>query len=316
MPTQKNYYEILGVSEDAGAEAIKKAYRKLARTYHPDKNPDAPDAEERFKEIQEAYSVLSDEKTRKEYDLRRKNPFGAFGGFSARNGDHFYQTPDGTYVRFETGGAPGGAPGGGDFDPGGFGGLGDLFGSFFGGEPSGGAGPRTRRTSRGRDVETTMRLSFEDALLGGKTQTVLPDGETVRLTIPKGVKSGFKVRLRERGEPGPTGKRGDLYVTFEVAEHPRFRRTGNDLYVTERVSALDAMLGTTRTITNAYGTQIKLPIPAGTQPGAKLRLKGQGVATEKRTGDLIVEVEVTIPQNLTEAQRAALRRAAEEAGLA
>ena len=314
MPQTKDYYQILGVSEDADADAIKKAYRKLARTYHPDKNPDTPDAEERFKEIQEAYSVLSDEEKRKEYDMMRKNPFGAFGGgFSARNGDRFYRAPDGTYVRYETG-EPGGFSGFGD-DVGGFG---DFFSRIFGGgEPQAGPYREPRqRGGRGRDVESTIRLSFDQALEGGKTEVTLPDGETVRLPIPKGVRSGFKIRLRERGQPGPTGKRGDLYVTFEVAPHPRFRREDNDLYVTESVSAIEAMLGTTRHITNAYGKQIKVPIAPGTQPGAKLRLKGQGVKTEKRTGDLIVEIEVTIPQNLTEAQRQTLRQAAQKAGLA
>ena len=316
MPTTKNLYEILGVSEDASAEEIKKTYRKLARKYHPDKNPDAPDAEDRFKEIQEAYSVLSDEKERRAYDRRRKNPFGDFGGFSARNGDRFYQNPDGTFVRFETGGDPRGFGG----DPGG--GFGDIFSRIFGGDAPGGAGPQAdpfaqtrRRTSRGRDVETSLRLSFDEALRGGKSEVTLPDGDTVRLTIPKGVRSGFKVRLRERGEPGPTGKRGDLYVTFEVTPHPRFRREENDLHVTETIDAFEAMLGTSRTIENAYGRQIKLPVAPGTQPGTKLRLKGQGVETEKRTGDLIVEVAVTIPQKLTEAQREKIRRAAEEAGL-
>ena len=310
MPATKNYYDVLGVSEDAGAEEIKKAYRKLARKYHPDRNPDKPDAEERFKEVQEAYSVLSDEEKRTQYDQMRKygGGFGG-GGFETGNGNRFYRAPDGTYVRFETGGEPG--------DPFGGGGFGDIFSSIFGGgEPQADPfGRRQRRTSRGRDVETTVRLSFDQALRGGKTEVQLPDGETVRLTIPKGVRSGFKIRLRDRGEPGPSGKRGDLYVTFDVASHPRFRREGNDLYVTETINAFEAMLGTTRSITNAYGKQIKVPIAAGTQPGDKLRLRGQGVRAEKRTGDLYVEIDVAVPEHLTDAQREAIRAAAEQAGL-
>ncbi len=164
-------------------------------------------------------------------------------------------------------------------------------------------------------MQTTVRLTFEQALRGGKTEVHLPDGEKIRLTIPKGVRAGFKIRLRDRGQPGPNGKRGDLYVTFEVAPHPRFRREDNDLYVTETITAFEAMLGATRSITNAYGDRIKLPIHAGTQPGARLRLKGQGVRTAKRTGDLYVEIAVAVPENLTDKQREALREAAEKAGL-
>ncbi len=152
MPKLKNYYSVLGVGEDATAEAIKKAYRKLAQRYHPDRYPDKPNAEERFKEVQEAYSVLSDAKKRKEYDRMRNNPFGPFGGFTAPNGDRFYQRPDGTYVRFSTGGG-GDSPDIGDLFGDAIGGIGDFFSRIFGGE--GGGPPRTK---------ATVRLSFEQAL--------------------------------------------------------------------------------------------------------------------------------------------------------
>ena len=303
MPKLKNYYSVLGVGEDATAEAIKKAYRKLAQRYHPDRYPDKPNAEERFKEVQEAYSVLSDAKKRKEYDRMRNNPFGPFGGFTAPNGDRFYQRPDGTYVRFSTGGG-GDSPDIGDLFGDAIGGIGDFFSRIFGGE--GGGPPRTK---------ATVRLSFEQALKGGRKQIRLPDGAKVRLTIPKGVRDGFKVRLKERGQPGPDGRRGDVYVTFKVEEHPRFRRDGDDLYVTETINAVEAMLGATRSLVNPYGKRIKVPIHAGTQPGAKLRLKGQGVQTKDHTGDLFVEIAVSIPENLTPSQREALRAAAEKAGL-
>jgi curved DNA-binding protein len=306
MPQLKNYYDILGVSEGASADEIKKVYRKLARTYHPDRNPDKPDAEERFKEIQEAYSVLSDAQKRKQYDRMRKNPFGPFDGFTATNGDRFYQRPDGTFVRFsddepvDLGDLFGDAVGG----------IGDFFSRIFGGEA-----PRANQARRTPDTQTTLRLSFDHALRGGKTEVRLPDGQTVRLTIPKGVRDGFKIRLKGRGQPGPDGKRGHVYVTFNVDPHPRFRRQDDDLYVTETINALEAVLGTTRHLTNPYGKRVKVPIPAGTQPGARLRLKGQGVQTDQHAGDLYVEVEVTIPKNLTEAQREALREAAKTAGL-
>jgi len=309
MPQTKDYYDILGVDEDAGQSEIKKAYRSLARKHHPDRNPDDDRAEERFKEIQEAYSVLSDEEQRRQYDQRRKfgRGFGANGGF--RPG----QTGQGgREVRFERGNL--------DDMFGGGGGLGDVFESFFSGQQrSRPQDPfqqqRRQQAARGQDIETSLRLSFDEALQGGRRQVRLPNGETVRLKVPKGVRDGYKVRLRGRGQAGPRGQAGDLYVTFRVGDHPRFRRKGDDIYLTERVSAFDAILGCTRRIPTPYGQKIKLNIPAGTQPGEKLRLKGQGVQMEEGNGDLYVEIDVHIPENLTDAQREALRTTADEAGL-
>jgi len=306
MPQTKDYYDILGVDEDAGQSEIKKAYRSLARKHHPDRNPDDDRAEERFKEIQEAYSVLSDEEQRRQYDQRRKfgGGFGANGGFRPGRG--------GREVRFERGNL--------DDMFGGGGGLGDVFESFFSGQQrSRPQDPfqqqRRQQAAQGQDIETSLRLSFDEALQGGRRQVRLPNGETVRLKVPKGVRDGYKVRLRGRGQAGPRGQAGDLYVTFRVGEHPRFRRKGDDIYLTERVSAFDAILGCTRRIPTPYGQKIKLNIPAGTQPGEKLRLKGQGVQMEEGNGDLYVEIDVHIPENLTDAQREALRTTADETGL-
>jgi len=305
------YYDTLGVDEDASAREIKKAYRKLARKHHPDRNPDDPGAEERFKKIQEAYSVLSDEEKRQQYDAQRRNPFvgGGFGQGNVGAGNGRRQRVN---INQEFG----------------QGGLGDIFESFFGGGSFGGRGQQAgrdpfsqtrqqhrRRQPQTRDVETRLRLSFDEALEGGRQTVELPSGESVRLRIPKGVRSGYKIRLRGRGPAGPDGKRGDLYVTFEVGDHPRYRREDNDLHVTETVSALDAMLGTKRRIPTPYGQNISVTVPAGTQPGEKLRLRGQGVQTEKETGDLYVHVEVHIPDNLTEAQHQTLEAAAQEVGL-
>jgi DnaJ-class molecular chaperone len=309
MPQTKDYYDILGVDEDAGQSEIKKAYRSLARKHHPDRNPDDDRAEERFKEIQEAYSVLSDEDQRRQYDQRRK--FG--GGFGANGGFRPGQAGQGgREVRFERGNL--------DDMFGGGGGLGDVFESFFSGQQrSRPQDPfqqqRRQQAARGQDIETSLRLSFDEALQGGRRQVRLPNGETVRLKVPKGVRDGYKVRLRGRGQAGPRGQAGDLYVTFRVGDHPRFRRKGDDIYLTERVSAFDAILGCTRRIPTPYGQKIKLNIPAGTQPGEKLRLKGQGVQLEDGNGDLYVEIDVHIPENLTDAQRQALRTTADEAGL-
>jgi molecular chaperone DnaJ/curved DNA-binding protein len=316
MPKTKDYYDILGVGEDASQSEIKKAYRNLARKHHPDRNPDDEGAEERFKEIQEAYSVLSDEEKRQQYDQRRR--FGGMGG----NG--FGQGRGGPEVRFEQGNFEDMFGGGGGRGGGGFG---DIFESFFGGGGGRRGGGQQRARTRdpfqqqrrqqaatGRDVETTLRISFREALEGGKRQVKLPTGETIRLKVPQGVKDGYKVRLRGRGQQGPGGQ-GDLYVTFRVGEHPRFRRSGDNIYLTESVSAFDAMLGTTRQIPTPYGQKIKVTIPAGSQPGEKLRLKGQGVKTDSGQGDLYVEIDVQIPENLSDEQRETLRDAAEEAGI-
>lgn len=288
MAAVKDYYKILGVEEDATTPAIKKAYRDLARKFHPDRNPGDTSAEERFKEIQEANDTLSDPQKRKEYDQRRKNPFGAGGGFDTGAGSRFYETPDGTFVRFETSDDGGGDP---------FGGFSDLFGRVFNGG---------RTASRGRDINTVITLSFEEALKGGRHEVVLPSGEHVRINVPRGVHDGFRIRLRGRGQSGPTG-RGDLYVTFHVESSGRFERRGRDIHLVETVDAFEAMLGTTRELQNAYGSKIKLTIPPGTQPGEKLRVREQGVETTDGKGDLYVEVRVTVPKNLTAAQKRRLR---------
>lgn len=312
MPETKDYYDILGVDEDASKQEIKKAYRDLARKHHPDRNPDDPKAEERFKRIQKAYSVLSDEEKRQQYDAQRR--FG--GGFGDMNGGRgaWGQGAGGPEIRFEQGG----------FEDvfGGRGGFGDIFESFFGGGARG-QDPfrqqqrqrRQRQARGGRDIETKLRLSFEEALQGGRRQVDLPTGESIRLNIPKGVRNGYKIRLRGRGQPGPTGERGDLYVTFEVGEHPRFRRKGDDIHLSETIGVFEALLGTDRRIPTPYGQHIKLSIPPGTQPGEKLRLKGQGVKTDDGQGDLYVVIDVDIPENLTDDQRETLREAAEEANL-
>ena len=323
MPQTKDLYDILGVDEDASKEEIKKAYRTLARKHHPDRNPDSPNAEEKFKEIQKAYSILSDEEKRQQYDAQRRFGGGGFGGPNGARGFGGRQGAGGPEIRFEQG----------NFDDvfGGRGGLGDIFESFFGGR--GGAtqgqdpfrqqrgqqqGPRQRRRSgrpSGQDIETKLQLSFEEALHGGRREVELPTGESIRLNIPQGVRNGYKIRLKGRGQAGPTGERGDLYVTFEVGDHPRFRRKGDDIHLTESIDVFEALLGTERRIPTPYGQRIKLSIPAGTQPGEKLRLRGQGVKTDDGQGDLYVKVDVDIPTDLTDAQRETLREAAEEVGL-
>jgi DnaJ-class molecular chaperone len=310
MASIKNYYQVLGVSEKADAAEIKKAYRALAQKYHPDKNPDDPAAENKFKDVQEAYEILSDPKKRKQYDAVRRNPFGSgrFGDFfSTSGGGRFYRAPDGTYVRTEFSDQDSGA---GDI----FGdGIGDLFNRIFGSRTES-EQRRDRRPRSGR-VDTSIRLTFEQSIRGGKANITLPEGKTVRLSIPKGVRDGFKIRLKGRGHLQSNGKRGDLYVTFAVEKSKEFKRVSDDLYTHVSIGVLEAILGTTRNIKNAYGETVKLTIPGGIQPAEKLRLRGQGVRTDDGTGDLYVQVDVTIPKNLNVSQRKALEDWGRNAGL-
>ena len=314
-----DYYATLGVDEDASAKEIKKAYRRLAQQYHPDRNAGDAAAEERFKEVQEAYDTLGDETKRKTYDRARRDPFGGrfegnpfegFAGGAPGGGGRYYRAPDGTYVRVDATGAGPGASAD-DFVFGGGGGLGSIFDQFFGG--AGGAETRARG---GRDVEAALRLSFEEALEGGPREFQTPAGEAVRITVPEGVRDGFKIKLAGRGEPAPNGRGepGDLFVTFRVTPDARFRRDGDDLVTTETVTAVEALLGTTREVRTAYGQTVRLKIKPGTQPGARLRIQGQGVRTGRGRGDLYVEVEVSVDVLSPEA-RDGLRQWAEAHGL-
>ncbi len=296
MAEVSDYYQTLEVEETAAPDAIKKAYRRLARAYHPDRNPGDPSAEDRFKAVQEAYETLSDEKRRKAYDRERHvGPSRGPGGFDASSFGGF--DAESAFRGARSGSTFSGADG---FDP--------LFSFFFSGE-------NAQRAAPLHDVETELKLTFDQALRGGRTEVRLPDGETVRLAIPRGVRSGLKVRVRGHGETDASGARSDLYVTFRVEPSPRFRREGDHLHIVEAVSAIEAIVGTTRPITNAYGQTVKVQIPPGTQPGERLRLRGQGVATDAKAGDLFVEVQVVVPRELTKTQRDALAATARETGL-
>ena len=317
MPAAPDHYATLGVAEDASAKEIKRAYRKLAQQYHPDRNADDAAAEERFKEVQAAYAVVGDETKRKAYDRARRDPYGGhyegtpFGGFPPGGAGRFYRAPDGTYVHVDATGA-GPAADRDAYTFGGGGGLGDIFDQFFGG-----AGPGADAGYRGgRDVEAEVRLSFEEALAGGPRELRTPSGEAVRVTVPRGVRDGFKIKLSGRGEPAPGGRgaAGDLFVTFRVTPSARFARDGDDLVTSVTVSAVEAMLGTTREVETATGKTIRLTVKPGTQPGARLRVRGQGVETAAGTGDLYVEVDVDVP-TLDAAAADGLRQWAEAEGL-
>ncbi|RBY76645.1 molecular chaperone DnaJ [Blastococcus sp. TF02-09] len=376
---EKDYYGALGVPQGADAAEIKKAYRKLATELHPDKNPGNAEAESRFKEVSEAYDVLSDPKRRGEYDEARRL-FGA-GGAGARAG------------------FPGGFPGAGGqtFDFGdlfnagsagtaaggrGAGGLGDLLGGLFGGA-GGGARARSQAASgpaRGQDVETEATLSFEEAVLGvtvplrmqspGTCPTCAGSGakpgtsphtcpvcqgagvtsrsqgafafsepcrncrgtgsvvddpcstcsgsgitsqtRTITVRIPAGVRDGQRIRLAGKGAPGRRGgPAGDLFVVVHVSEHALFGRKDDDLTLTVPITFAEAALGTTLTVPTLDGT-VSLKVPAGTSSGRTLRVRGRGVPAKKRTGDLLVTLDIAVPVRLTPAERKLVEQLAEE----
>ena len=307
MSRLKDYYEVLGVKEDSSSTEIKKAYRKLAREYHPDHNQDQPHSEERFKEIQEAYEAIGDPKKRKRYDSVRKRPFeGAFGDMFTTNADgQFYRAPDTTFVR----GSPQGAQGT-PLDDSAFGGLGDLFDSFFG-EVSGSQPPESKQKY---DRKRTVRVSFKRMLQGGKIEIKLDEG-VISIPFPKGVRDGYRVRIKGKGARRPDGRRGDLYVTIRINEHHAFRRDDLNLHTEISVSAIEAMIGVHRSIRGPYGKKLKLLIPSGIQPREILRIRGHGIDSEEKKGDLFVHVSVTIPTDLTDGQRRTLEEAAKVAGL-
>ncbi len=308
----QDFYKTLGVDENVDADALKKAYRKLARELHPDRNPGDATAEERFKEVQHAYETLSDPAKRKQYDrMKRFGGMGAGSPFETRSGFRYRQNPDGTYVRMDP-----------EFDTGA--GFSDLFERFFGGAGPGmgsQAGRQTghsggrpgARSSRAQDSKAydrnrTIRIAFSRMLKGGKVSFSL-DGEKISIPFPKGVKDGHKVRVRGKGRAMPNGGNGNLYVTIRVEEDERFTREGSSIYTTMRVSVFDALLGASTQIETPLGKRLKLTIPEGSQPNDRLRIKGHGVPSDTKTGDLIVQLEVVLPEKLTDEQRAFIEQA-------
>lgn len=296
MGTKKDYYEILDVSKNATEEDIKKAYRKLALKYHPDRNPNNKEAEERFKEISEAYAVLSDKEKRKQYDTY------GMSGFQQR------YTEEDIFRGFNLGDL---------FRDLGFG-SGDIFSTIFG-RQTGRAGrqrqqqqyydfgdyiSREQRPGAGLDLHYELEIPFMDAVRGGTKRVSLARQtgvEEVDVKIPRGIESGKKLRLKGKGNIDPySGRSGDLYITIKVGEHPVFKRSGNDIIVKKTVKLTDAILGTEIEVPSVDGPkQVKIP------PGAKkIRLKGLGVPDEKGgRGDQYVEIDVEIPKKITESQR-------------
>ena len=295
-----DYYAVLGVAKDASQSEITKAYRKLARQYHPDTNPGDTAAEERFKEISTAYEVVGDEEKRSAYDqARQMGPMGgAFGGF----------------------GGPGGRSGDGSF---GFDGvdLGDILGSVFGGAAGGSGlfgdqpGGRYARIKRpGSDQEARLSISFDEAMRGTTTSLSLTDKtgrRTIKVRIPAGVDAGQRIRLRGQGSPGDPP--GDLYVIVDVGSHDVFGRKGSKLTLDLPVTIAEAALGAEVRVPTYNGDSVTMRIPAGTQHGRTLRVRGGGVtpADGDEPGDLLVTVNIAVPKNLTKKQTEALQAFAE-----
>ena len=288
-----DYYKVLGVKNDASQDEIKKAYRRMAKRYHPDTNKDDPNAKERFQEINEANEVLSDPEKRRKYDEYGEN---------WRHADEF-EAQRGQYRNGAQGGYNFGGFGGfGDFgsSAGNTSGFSDFFEELFGhGAFRGGKGSRQREG----DIQATLQLTLHEAATTHRQQFSV-NGETVSITVPAGIADGQKIRIKDKGKTGVNGERGDLYITFGITPDSRFTREGDDLHTTATIDAFTLLLGGEVIVPTLNGN-IKATIKPGTQPGSKLRLRGKGFPVYKqpdRYGDLIVTIAVTIPQ-LSERQR-------------
>ncbi|HKS07332.1 MAG TPA: J domain-containing protein [Gemmatimonadaceae bacterium] len=364
---QRDYYGVLGVSSTATADELKKQYRRLAKQYHPDANPNNPKAAERFKEISEAYTVLGDAEKRRKYDEMRR--LGAFD---------FSTPPGGARSRPNTGNA-GGSFKFDDFDVGGFGGgIGDLFGSLFGGRN------RQRGPEPGATVETTLEVPFRVAAGGGKVPLTVELAEAcgtcggsgaapgaklrsceecggrgtisfgqggfavnrpcpvclgrgtipsercptcsgagdvrtkkkVMINVPAGTDTGTKLRLKGQGGRGRAGgPPGDLVISFRVQPDRFYKREALDLIATVPINISQATLGSKVSVKSLRGTKVSLRIPPGTSSGKRFRVRGQGIEKGDTTGDLIVEVQIVVPEHLTDEQRELMERFAEAGGL-
>ena len=304
-----DYYKVLGLDKTATQDDIKKAYRKLARKYHPDLNPNDPSAKGKFQEINEANEVLSDPEKRKKYDAYGENwkhadefeaqrrAYEAQGGGNGQS-EYWYST-DGQHF---TGGFGNGAQGFGNAE-----GFSDFFEELFGHRGQGGS---SRRGFRGQDIQAELQLSLRDAATTHK-QTFTVNGETLRITIPAGAANGQVIKLAGHGGKGVNGgPDGDLYITFVIPDDPQFKRKGDDLYTDVNIDLYTAVLGGEVTV-NTLDGQVRLKVRPGTQPEAKVRLKGKGFPVYKQEGsfgDLIVTYHVNIPATLSERQKDLFRQ--------
>lgn len=293
-----DYYKILGVDKSASPEDVKKAYKKLARKYHPDLNPNDPDAHRKFQEINEANEVLSDPEKRKKYNQYGENWKHADKFEAQQQQYRQYQSQNG-----QGGGTYWSTSGdGSEFS--------DFFEQMFGG--MGGRSSYSSRGShgfRGQDYTTELQVSLTEAAKTHK-QIITVNGKNLRITIPAGITNGQTIKLKGQGGPGVNGgPAGDLYITFHIPEDSRFKRVGDDLYITAPLNLYTAILGGEQ-IAETMDGKVKLKVNPGTQNNSKVRLKGKGFPVYKedgKFGDLIVTYSIDIPTNLTDKQKELFR---------
>ena len=292
-----DYYSVLGVPKTASEDDIRKAYRKLARKHHPDLNPNDAEANKKFQQINEANEILSDPEKRKKYDQYGKD---------WQHAEQFEEARRQQQRRPHAG-----RPANDDDFSGGFGGadFSDFLSSMFGQEGSSWGG-RRQTQFRGQDYHAELHLSLREVYVTHK-QTLTVEGKNIRITVPAGIENGQKIKLAGYGSPGVNGgPAGDLYITFVIADDPRYKRLGNDLYIDEEIDLYTALLGGERVV-ETLGGKVKLTVQPETQSGTKVRLKGKGFPVYKQDGqfgDLYITWQVKLPTNLTDEQKALFRQ--------
>lgn len=299
-----DYYKVLGVGKDASGDDIKKAYRKLAVKYHPDKNPGNKEAEEKFKKMSEAYAVLSDQEKRKQYDN-----YGADGFSQHYSQEDIFRGFDINEILrgFSSQGASGRRRSY-SFQSGG-----DPFAELFGG-----GGQYRQMPQKGQDLEYNLAITIEESVLGADKKLAMnKDGQVdeINIKIPAGINAGKKLRLTGKGLSGSSGgSSGDLYLNISILPHPIFARDGNDIYLDKEVKFTQAVLGTSIDVPTVDGSVKRIKIPPGTQNNTKIRMKGLGVPSLKGSdqGDQYVKVTVNVPKKLTATQADLMKKLAEE----
>jgi DnaJ-class molecular chaperone len=309
LGAMRDPYDVLGVAKTASADEVKKAFRKLAKKFHPDQNKNDPKAKEKFSEANAAYEILGDADKRKQFDRGEIGADGkprGFEGFGAggpgAGGFRRGTGPGGEHFEFNFGGGgPCGAGGQGGFNPG------DIFSELFGGRGRGAgrAGP----APKGEDFAATALVPLSEIARSGATNVILPNGKTLEVKIPRGVEDGQQIRLRGQGQPSPYGgEPGDAIVTLKFAPHPLFKVEGRDLRLDLPLALYEAVLGGKVDVPTLDG-KVEMTIPAGSSSGRKLRLRGKGLPSASGVhGDLYVTLQIALPENPDSDLEALMRR--------